>query len=383
MLARLFARTEERTITHASVWGDWPGDAPASWSGERVTQATAMQLLTVYGCVRLISDQISTLPVHVYRKVGDVREQLISPDWLTEPVANMGFTEWCGQVLSSLLLNGNAYLAVTRNESARIVEVVPLDPAVVQVFRVDRLTKAYRVNGALFGGEMLHLKGVMLPGSDVGYSPLEAARQSIGLGLAALKYGGNYFETDGNMPGVIESPKPVDPTRKKEMAEAWRRKRSKGGRGLPGLLDDGATWKPTGVTNEQAQFLATRQYTAAEIAGQMFLVDPSDLGIPVDGSTLTYANLEQRNVRRVQVTLLPWIVRIEDALSSLLAKPRYVKLSVDGLLRGDMKTRYESYQIGVDSGFLVPNEPRGFEELAPLDGGDAPRVPAAPAVSAA
>lgn len=383
MLARLFARTEERTITQASVWGDWPGDTPASWSGERVTQATAMQLLTVYGCVRLISDQISTLPVHVYRKVGDVREPLASPDWLTEPVPNMGFTEWCGQVLSSLLLNGNAYLAVTRNESARIVEVIPLDPAVVQVFRLDRSTKAYRVNGALFGGEMLHLKGVMLPGSDVGYSPLEAARQSIGLGLAALKYGGNYFETDGNMPGVIEAPKVMDPTRKKEMAEAWRRKRSKGGRGLPGLLDDGATWKPTGVTNEQAQFLATRQYTAAEIAGQMFLVDPSDLGIPVDGSTLTYANLEQRNVRRVQVTLLPWIVRIEDALSSLLAKPRYVKLSVDGLLRGDMKTRYESYQIGVDSGFLVPNEPRGFEELPPLDGGDDPRVPAAPAVSAA
>jgi len=131
-------------------------------------------------------------------------------------------------------------------------------------------------------------------------------------------------------------------------------------------LQGGASWKPTGINHEQAQFLKTRQYSAAEIAGQMFLVDPSDLGIPVEGTSLTYANLQDRNTRRVQVTLLPWIIRLENALSSLLQQPRYVKFNVDGLLRGDQKTRYESYGVGIDKGFLLPDEAREKEDLPPL-----------------
>jgi HK97 family phage portal protein len=175
------------------------------------------------------------------------------------------------------------------------------------------------------------------------------------------------------MPGVIEMPKPVQSAEKlKEMADQWRRRRQKGGRGLPGVLDDGATWKPTGVTNEQAQFLSTRKFTAAEIAGQMFLVDPSDLGIAVEGSSLTYANLEQRNARRVQVTLLPWIIRVEKALSTLLAQPRFVKFNVEGLLRGDQKTRFESYAIGITNEFMLPNEARALEDWTPLPNGGTP-----------
>jgi HK97 family phage portal protein len=146
----------------------------------------------------------------------------------------------------------------------------------------------------------------------------------------------------------------------------WQRKRKTGGRGLPGVLQDGAVWKPTGVTNEQAQFLATRKFTAGEIAGQMFLLDPSDLGIPVEGTSLTYANLEQRNARRLQVALLPWIVRIEAAISALLFNPRYMKFNVNGFLRGDLKTRFESYAIGIQNQFLEPNEAREFEDWSPL-----------------
>jgi HK97 family phage portal protein len=142
---------------------------------------------------------------------------------------------------------------------------------------------------------------------------------------------------------------------------------------LPGVLDQGAHWVSTGVTNEQAQFLATRSYTAAEIAGQMFLLDPSDLGIPVAGTSLTYGNLEQRNTRRVQVTFLPWIVRIEKALSDLLFNPRYFKFNVDGLLRGDTLSRYQSYQIGITTGFLLNEEARDLEDLPQLP--DTPRPP--------
>jgi HK97 family phage portal protein len=287
------------------------------------------------------------------------------------PTVDLDFAEWCSQVLTSLLLHGNGYVAVLRNERNTIVELVPLDPTVVEVTRQNG-RKVYVVNGARYPGELVHIKGLMLPGSDVGYSPVEAARQAIGLGMAATKFGGEFFAGEGNMPGVIELPKPAQPDTMRDMAEQWRRKRSRGGRGLPGVLQDGATWKPTGVTNEQAQFLSTRGYTAAEIAGQMFLLDPSDLGIPVEGTSLTYANLEQRNARRVQVTLLPWIVRVERAVSALLFNPRYMRFNLEGLLRGDTLTRYQTYQIGIPLGVLQPSEAREFEDLPPIPGAPLP-----------
>lgn len=358
--------SELRAI-QSTPWGDWPGDAGPTWSGEKVTVDSALQLSTVYGCVRLIADGISTLPLDVFRRLGDgSSEEIAKPAWVEYPTVDLSMTEWLGQVLVAVLTEGNAPIVVTRSSSGAIVELVPLEPSKVFVKREGGRRLVY-VEGRLFGGELLMIRGLMLPGSEMGLSPVEYARQTIGLGQAATKYGSQFFAGDGNMPGVIESPGVMQPATKVEIAQQWKRKRQKGGRGLPGVLDGGATWKPTGVTNEQAQFLATRQFTASQIAGEIFLVDPSDLGIPVQGTSLTYANLEQRNARRLQVTFLPWIVRIEQALSSLLARPRYVKLNVAGLLRGDLKTRYESYAIGIGSGFLEANEARTWEELPPLD----------------
>jgi HK97 family phage portal protein len=381
MLGRLFG-SHERAITNvpwgatspSSPWGYWPGDGSYG-SGT----ADPMQLLAVLGCVQLITDQISQLPVDVFRKSGDERIEVTPPDWLVEPTVDLSFPEWCGQVLTSLLLHGNAYIAITRNASAAIVELIPLDPASVTVDR-SQGEKRYLIHGRP-GAEILHVKGIMLAGSEVGLSPIQYARETIGLGLKALNFGAEFFNGDGNMPGIIEIPKPALPNIKTELAQQWQRKRRAGGKGLPGVLDDGAVWKPTGVTNEDAQFLATRQYTAAEIAGQLFLIDPAELGIPVEGTSLTYSNQEQRNARLVRVSLLRWMIRIEAAVSALLARPRYMKFNVDGLLRGDFKTQMEAWSLGVDHKILVPNEPRAWMNLEPLPGGDVPvSDPVAPEV---
>jgi HK97 family phage portal protein len=367
MLGGVFQR--EAPLEHReSVWSQFDTNAARSqstWSGQVVTTTSALQLLAVYGSVTLITDQISTLPIDTFRKTGDVPVEITKPAWLVEPTVDLGFPEWCSQLLMSLLLAGNAYIVVTRNPAGAIVELVPLDPERVKPFREDGRLK-YRVNGVTYPGELVHIRGRMLPGSDVGLSPIEYARQTIGLGADALRYGGEFFSGEGLMPGVIMMPRPAQPGIMEETGRMWQRKRKSGGRGLPGVLQDGATWKPTGVTNEQAQFLATRKFTAAEIAGQMFLLDPSDLGIPVEGTSLTYANLEQRNARRLQVALLPWIVRIEAAISALLFNPRYMKFNVNGFLRGDLKTRFESYAIGIQNQFLEPNEAREFEDWSPL-----------------
>jgi HK97 family phage portal protein len=261
-----------------------------------------------------------------------------------------------------LLLGGGAYVAVMRSGS-RIVALESLDPN-----KCDRKLVGGRptnlVNGTVPPFEVLYIPGRMRPGDLVGMGPVEWCRQSIGLGLAAMKYGAQFFEGEGNMPGVITAPGPLQPETKKNWAQQWRDKRQKGGRGLPGVLDGGATWTATGITNEQAQFLATRKYTAAEIAGQMFLLDPSDLGIPVEGTSITYANLQQRNERRMQVALMPWIRRIESKLSTLIPGGD-LRFDVDARLRGNTRESYETLAVGLAAGFLTIDEVREILGLAP------------------
>jgi len=368
MLSRLFGQ-QDRGVGQATAWGSWSGEAPMVYAGVMVDDRSSLQLLTVYGCVRLITDSIATLPVDVYRKVNNTKVEVARPVWLDNPTTSLDFTAWCTQVLSSLLLHGNAYIVVTRNAAGSILELIPLDPAKVTVRR-DNGRLVYLVHGMPVPGEIVHIPGMMLAGTDVGLSPVEYARQSIGLGLATTKYGSEFFTGEGNMPGVIEMPGRAQPDTLRSIADQWRKRRREGGRGLPGVLQEGATWRPTGVTNEQMQFLQTRKYQAAEIAAQMFMIDPSELGISVDGTSLTYANLEQRNTRFVRVSLLPWIVRIEKALSDLMMRPRYAKFNVDGLLRSDLPTRYAAYSTGIGAGFLLPDEARALEDMPPLPDDD-------------
>ena len=395
MLKSFFASAPVEQRAQATTWGEWPGDSIPT-GGVQVNELSALQLLSVAGCVKLITDSIATLPVDVYRRDAQGEQfEVETPRWLAFPTIDLDFTAWCTQVLTSLLLHGNCFIDVRRTGSG-ITEIPVIDPLSVQVFR-DRGMKRYRINGQVYFGEIVHIKGMMLPGADVGLSPLEYARQSIGLGLEALSFGSDQFQQALNMPGVIEIPKRAQPEQMQAMAQAWRRARTRRNRGLPGVLEDGATWRPTGVTNEQAQFLQLRQWTAAEIAAQVYMVDPADLGIPVAGTSLTYANLEQRNIRRVQVTFLPWMIRIEKAISGLLPQPRYMKFNVDGLLRGDSQTRWQIYQAASNINaqavtygqppVLLTEEMRDFEDLnaltdlpqpAPAPTGDAQMNSAAP-----
>lgn len=384
-------RPRETRAIQATPWGSWQGDEYGpTWAGASVDERSSLQLLTVYGCVRLITDSIATLPLGVFRKVDGAPKAEKVPDWLVTPTVGLSRTAWMTQVLSSLLLHGNAYIGVKRSpQTGALVELVVIDPNRVDIRRDDGSPTLY-VDGRTVPYQVVHIPGLMLPGADVGFSPLEAARQSIGVGMATQEHGARFFNQGLNLGGVIQYEQEVPPERLRAIAQTVARRHSGNKKAhLPLVLEGGGKWVTTGITNEQAQFLETQGFTQAQIAGQMFLLDPSDLGIPQpSGSNLTYANLEQRNLRRVQVALLPWIVRIEDALSSLLPQPRYVKLNVNGLLRGDMKTRFESYAIGIDKKFMVPNESRAFEEWAPLPGGDevvttptpAPLPPADPEV---
>jgi len=378
MLSRLFAPavTDERVMT-TSNWNTWPGDSSPRTGGP-ITQTTAMQLLAVHGCVSYISDQVATLPIDVYRQDSSGgRTQVPTPAWLNRPTVALSWIDWCSQLLVSMLLHGNFFAAISRNSQGDIVEILPVDPTVITVARHSG-RKVYLVGGVPYTGELLHICGKMFPGTDVGMSPLECARKSISLGIEAIDYGADNFQSSLNMPGVIQLPGKAQPEVMREMGLSWRKQRQgKRNRGLPGVLESGATWTATGVTNEQAQFLETRQWTAAEIAGQVFLIDPAELGIPVVGTSLTYGNIEQRSIASFRRGFQPLVVRIEHAMSALLPVADFMKINVAGLLRADSTARWDVYgkqmainKIAAEVGqppVTTTTEMRDFEDFGALD----------------
>ncbi len=354
MLSALTGRSV-REVRNASDWGAWGEETVASPGLPRVTQTSAGQLSVVYGSASLITDEVATLPVDIK---GGPR-----PMWIDEPAPGLDRVAWTGQIVWSLLMAGNAYL-LPLSRGNTILSVEPLDPMRCDV-RVERGARKVFVDGTV-DARVVHIPGRMLPGALKGMSPIEWHRSVIGLGLAAAQYGAEFFANgEGNMPGVIEMAGAAQPETLNSIARQWRRKRRSGGRGLPGVLDNGATWKATGVTNEQAQFLATRKYTDAQIAAQVFLLDPSDLGIPVEGSSITYANQQQRDSRRLRIALMPWIRRIEPGVTRLLWSGGAYTFDVDSRLRGHTKESYETLAIALAAGFMTIDEVRAILGMPP------------------
>ena len=337
---------------------------------------TAMGLLSVYGCVQLISDSISTLPIDVLDGANPVE----LPVWLSDE-AEMDRVDLFTAALTSLLLEGNAFIVPTRDTRGRVVSVDPLSPGRVDV-EADRSggTPSFRVNGELFPGEMLMIRGLMLPGHLRGVSPVEFARQSIQMGLGAQEQAQRFYSQGAVTPGVIHSKSEMTVEQLREIRDQWLASHAGSARShLPIIISGDTSFTPTFMSPEQAQFLESRQFSDAQIAGQLFLVDPSMLGISSGGTTLTYQNLEQRGHHLVRHTLLRWIVRLERGMSRLLPEGQMLKFNVNGLMRGDLTSRYNSYKTAAEINSLLGapllsvQEMREFEDLGPMqDTGLAP-----------
>jgi HK97 family phage portal protein len=365
MLARLF---ESRAIRDPALaaWGR--GDdldfAPASSAGVRVDEHTSMQLLAVFSCVRVISDSIAMLPVDVYRGRGNQTESIPTPAWLEQPNVDTDRVAFLVQTIVSLLLRGNAFWLVTRNDGGQIVELWPMHPDMVQVESVG-MRKAFRINGQRFDGEIMHIPAMLFPGAKVGVDPITAARDAIGLGLAAQTYGSKFFAQGATPSGVITSPGIVTPEQAKELAQSWRAAHGGVNRSnLPAVLTGGANYTPISITPDQAQFLETRKYNDEQIYRLFGLQHPFT---PMSGSSMTYANTEQLGSDVTKYSLMPWIVRIERAFTKLLPRPQFAKVNLDAFLRSALRDRYESYKIGIETGFLELNEVRAWENLDPIN----------------
>lgn len=360
----------------------------ATDAGINVTNEGALKLLIVYTCVRLVSNTISALPLDVFRRSEGVQVEVDrTPPWVEYPNPENTRQEFLDRVMESLLVYGNAYVLIAaRNALGFPTDLWVLHPEDVKVERPSPMRKVFKwgperrefshYTARRPDGEVLHIMGLSHDGM-LGISPIDAARQNIGMGLAMDKYGGKLFGQGTLQSGVIELPQGSTPDEDslKRWGAEWRRKFSGTDNAwkVP-VLGNGAQWKPITIPNDQAQFLESRKFTRTEIAGLYGV--PPHMVADVEKSTSWGTGIEQQSIGFVNYTLLSWILRLENAFTQLLPRGQFVKLNVNGLLRGDFKSRMEGYQIMRSMGIATGNELRALEDMRPLDGLDEVLVPA-------
>ena len=351
-----------------------------STAGKNVSETSAMQMTAVYACVRILSEAVAGLPLHLYRygERGTKKKAIDHPLYHIlhdEPNPEMTSFIFRETLMTHLLLWGNAYAQVIRNGKGEILALYPLMPNRMKVDRdksgeiVYEYTRssddARTASGStvlLKSTDVLHIPGLGFDGL-VGYSPIAMARNAIGLAMATEEYGAKFFANGATPGGVLEHPGVLkDPAR---VRESWNSVyQGSGNSHRIAVLEEGMKYTPIGIAPNEAQFLETRKFQINEIA-RIFRVPPHMVG---DLEKSSFSNIEQQSLEFVKYTLDPWVIRWEQSIHrALLTKDEkntmFVKFNVDGLLRGDYASRMNGYAVGIQNGFMSPNDVRELENM--------------------
>ena len=353
-------------------------------SGKPVNETTAMQTTAVYACVRILSEAIASLPVHVYQyKDGGGKEMVIDHPLYQvlhdEPNPEMTSFVFRETLMSHLLIWGNAYAQIIRDGAGRVLGLYPLLPNKMDVQRDDKGEIYYvysrssdeNPNFKEYGDiklkkeDVLHIPGLGFDGL-IGYSPIAMAKNAVGMTLACEEYGASFFANGANPGGVLEHPGVLkDPSKVRDSWNAVYRGTSNAHK--IAVLEEGMKYQQVGIPPEEAQFLETRKFQINEIA-RLYRIPPHMVG---DLEKSSFSNIEQQSLEFVKYTLDPWVIRWEQSLQKALLlsgeKGRYfIKLNVDGLMRGDYQSRMNGYSIGRQNGWLSANDIREMEDMNPL-----------------
>ena len=349
-------------------------------SGKAVTERSAMQMTAVYSCVRILSEAVAGLPLHLYKYTDSGGKAMALDHSLyrllhDEPNPEMSSFVFRETLMTHLLLWGNAYAQIIRNGKGEVIALYPLMPDRMTVDRDSngRLYYKYRKSNddaptmesgvvSLAPSDVLHVPGLGFDGL-VGYSPIAMAKNAIGLAIAAEEYGSKFYANGAAPSGVLEHPGTLkDPTR---VRDSWNS--TFGGSSNShkvAVLEEGMKYTPISISPNEAQFLETRKFQINEIA-RIFRVPPHMVG---DLEKSSFSNIEQQSLEFVKYTLDPWVIRWEQALYRTLLseeekKSYFFKFNVEGLLRGDYQSRMQGYATARQNGWMSANDIRELEDL--------------------
>lgn len=355
----------------------------SSNAGKSVTARTAIQVFVVYACVRVIAETIASLPFGVYEETdaGSVKaiEHPLYRILHDEPNPEMTSFIWRETTLTHLLLWGNAYSQIIRSGRGKIIGLYPLLPDRMEVDRdssgilIYTYTTSAGVNVKLRPEDVLHIPGLGFDGV-MGYSPIAVERNAIGLGIAAEEFGSKFFSNGATPSGILTHPNTVK--NPKALRESWME--AYGGSSNANrvaILEEGMTFTRISVPNNDAQFLETRRFQVEEIC-RIYRIPPHMIG---DLERATFSNIEHQSISFAVHTIRPWLVRIEQIINKALFTEKekghfFARFNLDGLMRGDYKSRMEGYAIARQNGWMSSNDIRALENQNPIsdeDGGNA------------
>lgn len=350
----------------------------ATYGASAATEDGALRVSAVYACVRVIAETVSSIPLLTYRRLSDGGKARAEDDPLfallrMSPNAEQTSMEWREQMVTHLLLRGNAYSRIVRDRR-RILELVPLSPDQVEVKTNDGgaiVGYVYRNRETIVPSDMLHVRGLSTDGV-VGRSVLKDAIDTFSAAKSAQEYGRRVLENDATPSVVLKHPETLDEEAAKRLKDSWEAMFS-GPRnaGRTAVLEEGMSIEKLTLSAEDLQFIDTRKLQRQEIAA-IFRVPPHMVG---DLSASSYSNIEQQAIDFTTHCIRPWCVRIEQALWKKLLTPAqrqdlFFEFVIDGLVRGDIASRYNAYMLGRQAGFLSVNDIRSYENLNPIEGGD-------------
>lgn len=386
LLASDNARSARAAEARASAVGadiDWSKyfAGASTSSGVTVTPETALQTSAVYGCVSVIAGTVSTLPLHIYRRLpGGGREKATDHPLYSllhdAPNDLLTSCEWREMMQAHLCLRGNAYAGIIRDGAGVVRALEPIHPDRVSVFqRENKVT--YSVQEASGPQEtythetMLHLRGLGNSGV-IGFSPIALARNAIGLAIATENHGSKLFANGARPSGVLETPANLTDAQLKALRAAWDAAHSgQENAGKMAILSQGMKYSGVSMSNEDAQFLETRKFQIPEIA-RIFRVPLHKIQ---DMSGATFSNIEHQAIEFVTDCIRPWVVKWEQRLNVTLLTPAerreyFIEYSLDALMRGDTTSRYTAYRVGREGGWLSSNDIRDLENMNRIEGGD-------------
>jgi HK97 family phage portal protein len=352
-------------------------------SGKTVNEFTAMQTTAVYSCVRILAEAVASLPLHVYRYKENGKERVYNHHLYhilhNEPNTEMSSFVFRETLMSHLLIWGNAYAQIIRDGAGRVVALYPLLPNKMTVSR-DKNGEIYYIytttsdenpNFKDYGSvvlrkqDVLHIPGLGFDGL-VGYSPIAMAKNAVGMTIATEEYGASFFANGANPGGVLEHPGVLkDP---KKVRDSWNEVyRGTTNAHKIAVLEEGMKYQQIGIPPEEAQFLETRKFQINEIA-RLYRIPPHMVG---DLEKSSFSNIEQQSLEFVKYTLDPWVIRWEQAMQRSLLLPKekqefFIRLNVDGLLRGDYQSRMNGYSVARQNGWLSSNDIREMEDMNPI-----------------
>lgn len=353
-----------------------------SVAGPSVTIEAALTLPVVADCLKVLQDTVASLPLHLYANKGDKGNEKAENHPLydilhRQPNEETTAYEYWGQLVFDLATRGNHFSEVVPGARGPVDQLIRMNPDLVSVSRLSDGSRRFEVREPgkasryLVEGEVWHLRLLPLASDGLcGTSPIWTGREAIGSALALQQYAARFFGNDATPPFVIKHPGNFkDESSKSNFLAAIKKWWGGANRGSPGVLEYGMDVVKLGHNNEEAQFLETRKEHNLDIT-RIWRVPPHKVGI-LDRAT--FSNIEHQSLEFVTDTILPIVKLIEQAISrDLIIAPQkyFAEFNLDGLLRGDLESRYAAYAIGRNWGWLTTNDILRKENMNPIEGGD-------------